>query len=117
MQIIKGNFIFDGIIDNVNTIGFSQVEDGDGPYLLVQWRDVYDEQDVQLGQDQPYIEVCGQEFSQYGGVESVNLTLSGILIKFDEDSRIGKAIGDLKIDLDHNDGATTASQKLIQILS
>ena len=36
---------------------------GEPVYLMLQCADDYDEQDVALGMDEPYIEYCGQEFA------------------------------------------------------
>ncbi len=115
MQIIIGNFIFDGVIDGVNMVGFYKSEDGDGDYLLVQWRGVYDDQDVRLGQNNPYIEVCGQELSQYAGVDGVNVSRDKLLIKFNKNSQIGRVIDGVEVSFFEEGDGAIAAKKLAQI--
>ena len=50
------------------------VEEMDGqPYLILQRADEFSADDVRLGQDQPYIEICDQGRSWYGNIEQIEL--------------------------------------------
>lgn len=42
-------------------------------YLMLQHKDEYDEQDVEFGMNEPYIEYCGQGWSWYGHMDRFTL--------------------------------------------
>lgn len=64
------------------TLGAPSVEDDDF-YLMLQHLDEHDEQDVQLGMDQPYIEYCGQGWSWYGHILSFTLQRDRVDVQMD----------------------------------
>ena len=57
--------------------------DGDGPYLMFQRRRIYDEEDIKLGMDKPYIEYCGQSWSWYGHILHARLHRHRIQVQMD----------------------------------
>lgn len=117
MQVIDGNFVFNGELDGVDTIGFSENEEGDGKYLLVQWKDRYDDQDMSLGQNRPYIEVGGQEMSQYGGVEGIYFDGKELNIIFLPATRLGVKIGTIVVRVLVCDGNVSAARRLVDLFS
>jgi hypothetical protein len=52
-------------------------------YLMLQHKQVYDDQDKRLGMDQPYIEFCGQGWSWYGHILSFQLFRDRIQVSMD----------------------------------
>jgi hypothetical protein len=52
-------------------------------YLMLQHRQVYDDQDKRLGMDKPYIEFCGQGWSWYGHILSFQLFRDRIQVSMD----------------------------------
>ena len=59
---------------------------GETVYLMFQRADQYDEQDVALGMDEPYIEYCGQEFSWYGHMHAVILHANRLSVQMDAEA-------------------------------
>lgn len=70
----------DGLL--IVTLGAPSTEDEDF-YLMLQHQDEYDEQDIELGMDQPYIEYCGQGWSWYGHILSFDLHRDHVAVKMD----------------------------------
>lgn len=70
----------DGLL--IVTFGAPSIEDEDF-YLMLQHLDEYDEQDVALGMDQPYIEYCGQGWSWYGHIVSFALYRDRVDVQMD----------------------------------
>jgi hypothetical protein len=50
-------------------------------YLMVQVPGSHDEQDVELGMDDVYIETCGQAWSWYGNIESFELARDRVRVQ------------------------------------
>ncbi len=64
---------------------FGDIENMDGsPYLMFQGSYSYSEQDVQLGQDQPYVEIQNQGWSWYGHMSRVELLRDSLVLQMDE---------------------------------
>ena len=76
--------------DGVHTLAFSNDEFGEDKYIIIQWKDIYDAQDISLGHNLPYIELCGASYSQYGGVERVVLDNNKAHIFFADEARTSK---------------------------
>jgi len=55
-------------------------------YLMFQSANAYDEQDIRLGMDKPYIEYCGQGWSWYGHMLRVELLADKICIQMDSEA-------------------------------
>ncbi|MDZ7862972.1 Imm10 family immunity protein [Acidovorax sp.] len=70
----------DGLL--IVTLGAPSTEDEDF-YLMLQHQDEYDEQDIELGMDQPYIEYCGQGWSWYGYILSFDLHRDHVRVQMD----------------------------------
>jgi hypothetical protein len=66
----------------VTALGASPGE-GDGPYLMFQRRRIYDEEDIKLGMDKPYVEYCEQSWSWYGHILHARLHRQRILVQMD----------------------------------
>ena len=93
---------FDGIQDEVQMLGFSETVDGDGAYILIQWQNSYKQQDIDLKQNTPHIEVCEQGYSQYGGLERISVEGKKIIFDFVSGTRIGDAFGRVSVCLNRN---------------
>mgnify|MGYP001370109741 CR=1 FL=1 len=64
---------------------FGDIENMDGsPYLMFQGTYAYTEQDVQHGQDQPYVEIQNQGWSWYGHVTRLELSRDSLTLQMDE---------------------------------
>jgi hypothetical protein len=50
-------------------------------YLMLQAKDRHDDQDVRLGMDDVYVEVCGQGWSWYGNILSFELTANRVSVQ------------------------------------
>jgi immunity protein 10 of polymorphic toxin system len=50
-------------------------------YLMLQAADSYDDQDVSLGMDDIYIEICGQGWSWYGNIEVFKLRRDRVFVQ------------------------------------
>lgn len=85
----------DGVL--ITSMGTPSTED-EGLYLILQHTPEFDEQDVALGMDKPYIEYCSQAWSWYGHMFSVHLLRDRVEIQMDEHaaSEMGNG-GDLVI--------------------
>jgi len=59
---------------------------GDPLYLMLQRADEFDEQDVALGMDEPYIEYCGQGFGWYGHMHAVILHPNRLSVQMDAEA-------------------------------
>ena len=59
---------------------------GEPVYLMFQRADEYDEQDMALGMDEPYIEYCGQESSWYGHMHAVILHPNRLSVQMDAEA-------------------------------
>ena len=59
---------------------------GEHVYLMFQRADEYDEQDMALGMDEPYIEYCGQESSWYGHMHAVILHPNRLSVQMDAEA-------------------------------
>ena len=60
-------------------------------YLMFQGDDAPSADQIRLGMTDVYIETCGQGWSWYGHIESVNLSRTGILVQLD-----AQAAGELR---------------------
>jgi Immunity protein 10 len=60
-------------------------------YLMLQHKDEYDEQDVNFGMNEPYIEYCGQGWSWYGHIDQFELLRDRVKVQMNETaaSRMG----------------------------
>lgn len=79
--------VFAGYDDNdVLIIGFSDNSDEshESIYFMIQAADVYDEQDRESGMDIYYIEKNNPSTGGYGGIKSLSLDRTRIVIEFDE---------------------------------
>ncbi len=85
----------------VTALGADSTEDDDF-YLMLQHKDRYTEQDIELGMDQPYIEYCGQGWSWYGHIQSFQLHRDCVVVQLDME-----AASHMK-----NDGAINVGFKL-----
>ena len=73
-------------------------------YLILQHKNEYDEQDLRLGMNEPYVEFCGQDWSWYGHVDSfvlmrdrINIRMNSVAadrMKNDGDIQVQFAIDD-----------------------
>ncbi len=93
---------FDGVQDEVQMLGFSETADGDGAYILIQWQNSYDQQDIDLKQNAPHIEVCEQGYSQYGGLKGISIEEKKIVFEFLAGTPIGDTFGRISVCLDRN---------------
>ena len=59
---------------------------GEPVYLMLQRADEYDEQDIAMGMDEPYIEYCGQEFAWYGHMHAVILHPNRLSVQMDAEA-------------------------------
>ena len=59
---------------------------GEPVYLMLQRADEYDEQDVAMGMDEPYIEYGGQEFAWYGHMHAVILHPNRLSVQMDAEA-------------------------------
>jgi len=59
---------------------------GDPLYLMLQRADEFDEQDVALDMDEPYIEYCGQGFGWYGHMHAVILHPNRLSVQMDAEA-------------------------------
>lgn len=57
-------------------------------YLMLQYQDEYEEEDIQLGMAQPYIEYCGQAWSWYGHILSFTLHRNSVVVKLDDEAAL-----------------------------
>jgi hypothetical protein len=65
-------------------VHFGDVEMKDGsPYVMFQDSYAYSDQDVQLGQNQPYVEIQNQGWSWYGHMERVELSRDWLTLQMD----------------------------------
>jgi hypothetical protein len=69
----------------VTTLGAESTEDEDF-YLMVQHANEYDDQDVKLGMDKPYIEYCGQGWSWYGHIDRFELLRTRIKVQMNAEA-------------------------------
>ena len=53
---------------------------------MVQHVDAYDEQDVELGMDQPHIEYCDQGWSWYGNIDRFELLRDRVKVQLSSDA-------------------------------
>jgi hypothetical protein len=75
------------------------------PYLMFQHKDEYDDQDVRLGMNQPYVEYCGQGWSWYGHMLSVELFRDRLCIRMDDTAAARmKTNGRIEVAFDLDDG-------------
>ncbi len=70
----------DGLL--IVSFGAPSTEDDDF-YLMLQHKGGYDEQDVELGMNLPYIEYCGQGWSWYGHILSFDLHREHVSVQMD----------------------------------
>lgn len=70
----------DGLL--IVTFGAPSTE-GEDFYLMLQHQDEYDEQDAELGMDQPCIEYCGQGWSWYAHILSFDLHRDHVRVQMD----------------------------------
>ena len=66
-------------------VAFGAIEEaGNQPYVMFQGSYEHTEQDIRLGQDKPYIEICDQGWSWYGHMESVVLERKRLVVQMDK---------------------------------
>lgn len=90
MLKIEGRFSkysYDGAL---HIAAIAQDDAGIGPYLIVQWQDYYDTQDIVLGHNVPYIEISPPWACQYGRFDAALIESEKIEIKFEASSEIGR---------------------------
>ena len=66
--------------DGVFTLGFANEASDVAEYLLLQWKEAYEEQDKVLGMDKIYLEYSEQSRSCYGGIGSISAGHREIII-------------------------------------
>jgi len=66
----------------VTAFGGPSSEDG-SLYLMFQRALEFSEEDAELGMDAPYVEYCGQQWSWYDHMKSVQLERSAITVRLD----------------------------------
>lgn len=67
---------------------FESIEEMDGsPYLMFQGQYEYSEEDVRLGQNQPYVEIQNQGWSWYGHINKVELERTSLTLQMDEEAQ------------------------------
>jgi len=70
--------------NGLDVLVFSEHEDGDGKYLLLQRSHCFDEQDRALGMDRVHVQISDVSRACYGGILEVVVSDDRIIFTFDD---------------------------------
>lgn len=100
--------------NGLDILGFSEQEDGDGRYLLLQKSHHFDEQDRALGMDKIHVQISDESRSCYGGISEIEMLSDRIVFSFDErSSAILGVHGRLNVKVDESLLASTGAVDLM----
>lgn len=115
IEKINANHVTADSENGLDILAFSEREDGDGKYLILQRSHHFDEQDRALGMDKAHVQLSDESRSCYGGVSEIAVSHDGIRFSFDEKAAVALGLnGPLYINVDE---ALLSSTGAINLMS